>query len=181
MAAWITAIVALITFLFGFYQYYTKRKHNKLFFYMYLKRIYDCFKCNHQILENIFADEEPARALRDIIEPYKNDLHYDTKNLLEAQKYEEICREIFSESDIEKIHDYILSMSYFFNLVRTLINETSNETINLISYKHNLKEKIHIEQCNLFEVDKKVAFDIFYSKCTKKIEDEWINIRNIFK
>ena len=132
MAAWITAIVALITFLFGFYQYYTKRKHNKLFFYMYLKRIYDCFKCNHQILENIFADEEPARALRDIIEPYKNDLHYDTKNLLEAQKYEEICRDIFSESDIEKIHDYILSMSYFFNLVRTLINETSNETINLI-------------------------------------------------
>lgn len=180
MAAWITAIVALITFLFGFYQYYTKRKHNKLFFYMYLKRIYNCFKCNNQILENIFADEKPARALSDIIKPYKNDLHYDTQNLLEAQKYEEICRDIFSESDIERIHDYILSMGYFFNLVRTLI-VASNKTISLIDYKQNLKEKIHIEQCNLFGVDKTVAFDIFYSKCSKKIEDEWTNVENIFK
>lgn len=117
MAAWITAIVALITFLFGFYQYYTKRKHNKLFLYMHLKRIHDCFKSNHEILEKIFADENPARDLNKIIEPYKNDLYYHTKNLLEAQKYEEICRDIFSESDIEKIHDYILSMDYFFNKV----------------------------------------------------------------
>lgn len=51
----------------------------------------------------------------------------------------------------------------------------------LIKYKHNLKEKIYIEQCNLFRVDKMAAFDIFYSKCTKKIEDEWTNIKNIFK
>lgn len=75
MAAWITAIVALITFAFGFYQFFTKRKHNKLFFYMYLKRIYDSFECNSIVLENIFADENPNRTLKEIIKPYKNDLH----------------------------------------------------------------------------------------------------------
>lgn len=180
IAKWITALVTSLTCGLSFYKYYHRRKQNKKILHMILNNVHDKFYRERIILEKVFAYENPNTPLCDILRPYVNDLHFDEKDILEAIRYEEICRNNLSEINMRIIHNYIRSMSYFFNLIRTLTLR-ENENKSLVEYKDEMKNALGSYQCEIFQLDKTEPFDIIYRKCFDKISEGWKTVEKILR
>lgn len=183
----VTAIATASTSIFEISKDYSKKKHDKEVFYMYLRQLQHKFESNKKIFTNMFAIENSDKNLTDVLQIYKGELKDATYELLNAQKYEEDCRKYFAGKDMETIHKYILSITYFLNVIRELLKTEEDQSIQrdteltINQCRSILKNSISVEARDLFGVKKGEAFESILEQVYKEITKFWKSIEKIFK